>query len=223
MGRYFDENYERLRERLLTMSEMVQRVIAQTFEALARRDAAAARAIVTVDGEIDRLDNEVEELVLKLLALQQPMAFDLRLLVTALKVNNDLERMGDQAVNIAHSVVLMHEHGHHAGLVDFSAMEAAVSGMVTDCMKSFVDGNVELARAVRDRDEQVDQMNHDIIRSLVKHLEQHPEDADQAVSLLLISRNLERMGDLATNIAEDVVYYIEGRIIRHQHEESAGK
>lgn len=219
MGRYFDENYRQLKDKLLHMSSLVQDVIGRTFESLADENEELARELIATDGEIDALENEVDELVLKLLALQQPMAVDLRFLVAVLKINNDLERMGDQAVNIAHGTILLHEHGHHATLIDFAPMERIVKSMVHDCMKAFVDGDAELARRVRARDDAVDTMNFDIIRALISHIEKNPADADMGVTMLLISRNLERIADLATNIAEDVVYQIEGRIIRHVRED----
>lgn len=219
MGRYYEENYELLKQRLNAMASRVQEVIGGMIGALASRDAEAAQALIAVDSEIDSMELEIDELIMKLLALQQPMAVDLRFLITALKMNNDLERMGDQAGNIAQNIVYLQEH---AGMdqsaplpVDFSPMAEAVQGMVRDCLGSFATGDVALATSLRSRDTRVDELNRAITRQLAAHLHAHPEDAERCVSALLIARNFERIGDLCTNIAEDVVYYIEGKVIKH--------
>ena len=221
MGRYFDESYDQLNGKLLEMAALVQDIIGRTFDSLTTDDDDAARNLIAADEEVDRREVEIDELVLRLLALQQPMAVDLRFLITVLKINADLERMSDQAVNISQSVIRLHSHADRPHLVDFTAMEDAVQAMVRDCMEAFVTGDADLARSVCDRDDAVDQMNRDAIAFLVEHIRRNPDDADRAVSLLLISRNLERIADLSTNIAEDAVYYIEGRIIRHLHDNPA--
>ncbi|MBX7245721.1 MAG: phosphate signaling complex protein PhoU [Candidatus Sumerlaeaceae bacterium] len=217
MGRYFDENYDLLKQKLGRMAADVNDVIGKTFEALTRGDITSAGEVIKTDDTIDHSEVEIDELVLKLMALQQPMAIDLRFLVTALKINNDLERMGDQAVNIAHGIIILNQKKQSEYLIDFTRMESVVQEMVRDCIEAFTTGNVELARRVCDRDDEVDEMNRSFIRRLVDHVRTHPEDADRCISLVLITRNLERIGDLCTNIAEDVVYYIEGRIIKHHN------
>lgn len=216
MGRYYDENYQLLKDKLGGMASMVREVISRTIEALSTKNPELARRMVEEDEKIDKMEVEIDELVLKLLALQQPMAIDLRYLITALKINNDLERMGDQAVNIAEGVLHL-DPTQRDYLIDFSHMEDAVLGMVRDAIDSFTTGNVEMARSVLTRDDEVDEMNRGIIKQLSKHLRETPEHADRCLTLLLITRNLERIGDLSTNIAEDVVYYIEGKIIKHSH------
>lgn len=217
MPRYYDTNYELLKEKLGRMVAQVKFMITSAIAALGDNDASLAHDMVVADEAVDHLEVEIDELVIKLLALQQPMAADLRFLVTALKVNNDLERMGDQAVNIAELVLRMNEHKQDSGLVDFTEMEKAVSEMVDGCLEAFLDGNVQIALAVRTRDDEVDELNSNIIAFLAEHMRNHPEDADRCISLLLVSRNLERIADLSTNIAEDVVYYVDGQIIKHLH------
>lgn len=219
MGRYFEENYQLLKQKLDQMAELVEHVISNTVQALTARDADLAKGMVEEDEKIDRLEVEIDELILKLLALQQPMAIDLRFLITALKITNDLERMGDQATNIAQGVVLLDsiQSPTTVELIDFSSIKESVLGMVRDCIRAFTSGDVDLARSILRRDDEVDEMNRSIIRSLASHLKTHPEDADRCMALLLITRNLERIGDLSTNVAEDVVYYIEGKIIKHAH------
>ena len=219
MGRYFEENYSLLKHKLVEMGSLVQHVVSSSINALSNDNKDLARETVQDDERVDRLEVEIDELVLKLLALQQPMAIDLRFLITALKINNDLERMGDQATNIAQSVIHMEsvdlkrlDTSH-----DFENMERSVLEMVQKTIDAFTTGNVEMARSVIGQDDEVDDLNKLIIDKLVDHLRGNPTDADQCIALLLITRNLERIGDLCTNIAEDVIYYIEGKIIKHTH------
>jgi phosphate transport system protein len=220
MGRYYDENYDLLKQKLHSMVDQVQTMIEQTLAALTSEDVEAARSIIAKDEEIDHLEVEIDELIIKLLALQQPMAVDLRFLIAALKINNDLERMGDQAVNIAQAVLIVHQDTPAPKIVDFTRMEEVVQEMVRGCVDAFNSGNAELASTICRRDDEVDNMNRDIIRSLGRHSRQHPEHAELCLSLLLVSRNLERIADLCTNIAEEVVYYVHGRIIKHSSSKS---
>jgi phosphate transport system protein len=215
MGRYYDENYDLLKQKLGEMVEAVQEMIEKTILALTTEDVELARAMIGKDEMIDHLEIEIDELIIKLLALQQPMAVDLRYLVAALKINNDLERMGDQAVNIAQSVLRLNEQEQGAHIVDFTRMEDVVQEMVRGCMDAFNNADVKLARAVCSRDDEVDDMNRAAIGLLAAHSRHHPEHADRCISLLLVSRNLERIGDLCTNIAEEVVFYIQGQFIKH--------
>ena len=216
MGRYYDENYDLLRQKLREMLAKVQEMITRTVAALTNQDAAAARDLITMDESVDHLEVEIDELIIKLLALQQPMAVDLRFLVTALKVNNDLERMGDQAVNIAETVIRLYEKGEQGTpIIDLTTMEQAVLRMMHESIEAFNNADADTARSVLKQDDAVDEMHHSIARHLADHALKHPEDADRCISLLLVSRNLERIADLSTNIAEDVVYYTQGRFIKH--------
>ncbi len=219
MGRYFEENYSMLKHKLVEMGGLVQQVVSSAIRALSTCNTDLARETVQDDERVDRLEVEIDELVLKLLALQQPMAIDLRFLITALKINNDLERMGDQGVNIAENVLLLKsaDLDKMDTFKNFEEMERAVLVMVQETIDSFTSGNVALARAVIERDDVVDALNTKIIGKLVGHLRENAEDADACVALLLITRNLERIGDLCTNIAEDVIYYIEGKVVKHAH------
>lgn len=218
MGRYFEENYAMLKRKLVEMAALVQDTVNLAIQVLRTGDEEVIQRIVADEDEVDRLEVEIDELVLKLLALQQPMAIDLRFLITALKINNDLERMGDQAVNIAKNVSRLKASGSDfRGIVELTMMEDAVLKMVDDIIKAFSNGDVELAQKVIVADDRVDDLNTQIITILVDHLRNHSSDADTCVSLLLITRNLERVGDLSTNIAEEVIYYIDGKIIRHTH------
>lgn len=219
MGRYFEENYDLLRSRLAEMSDLVERVVDSSLAALKTRDVERARRVIDEDERIDTIEIEIDESVLRLLALQQPMAIDLRFLMTALKVTNDLERMGDQATNIARGVIEL--SGQQApetpDLIDFGPMGAAVVRMAKGAISAYASGDVELAREIVRSDDQVDAMHRGILKSLAVHLRTHPEHADRCLNLMLVTRNLERIADLATNVGEEVVYYVEGKIIKHMH------
>lgn len=215
MGRYFDENYDLLKDRLNQMASRLQMMLAQTIDALSRGDVKLAEDVIAQDEEVDRLELEIDELVLKLLALQQPMAIDLRFLITGLKINNDLERMADQAVNIAQGVLMLCQPPPSDYVADLNHMEETVTSMVRDCLRSFIDSDPALARQVIERDNICDDLNRKLIASIRDHVQLDPADTDRGISLLLITRNFERIGDLATNIAEDVVYYSEGRVVKH--------
>lgn len=217
MTRFSDTSYEQLNEKLNSMAMLVQHVIKNTIDALVRNDTDLARQMVESDEKIDQAELEIDDMVINLLALRQPMATDLRFLVTALKINNDLERMGDQATNIAKGVLLLEESGDYSELVNLEPMEDIVQEQVRGCLDAFTQRNSTLAREVCDKDKLIDQMNKENIASLARYAQTHPESANQCVSLILITRNLERIGDLCTNIAEDVVYYIEGKAIKHSH------
>lgn len=220
MGRYFEENYSMLKHKLVEMGALVQQVVTSAIEALNTADLNIARATIQDDERVDRLEVEIDELVLKLLALQAPMAIDLRFLITALKINNDLERMGDQAVNIAENLLLISNPQQQEKMNTFTnlkKMEEVVQQMVQETFDAFTSGNADLARTVIERDDSVDDLNKVIIGKLVDHLRNNAADANACVSFLLITRNLERIGDLCTNIAEDVIYYVEGKVVKHSH------
>lgn len=218
MGRYFDENYELLRTRLEVMAGRVASSVSDAVDALSRADLGLAERVVAEDEKIDFLEVEIDELALKLFALQQPMAIDLRLLVTALKVNNDLERMGDQAVNIAQGLLVLRSAPEPGYMADFARMTSIVHAMARDAIHAFLNGDVALAKDVVRRDDEVDAMNRSLIKRLVEQAKNDPSAADACISLVLITRNIERIGDLSTNIAEDVVYYIEGKFVKHSPE-----
>ncbi len=217
MTRYSDISYELLNEKLNAMASRVQEVIKNTIDALVLNDPSLAKEMIQADEEIDRAELEIDELVINLLALRQPMATDLRFIITALKLNNELERMGDQATNIAQGVLLLQSEPDANQVVDLGPMEDVVQEMVRGCLDAYTQRNSDLARAVCKKDEVVDQMNSDIIAKLASFAQANPQHANRCISLVLITRNLERIGDLCTNIAEDVVYYIEGRSIKHAH------
>jgi phosphate transport system protein len=184
-----------------------------------RRDEVMAREVIDADSRVDDMEVELEEECLKVLALHQPVAKDLRLMIAILKINNDLERIGDQAVNIAKRV----RHLSAEERLDKDAlnkMADIVRKMLRTSLDSLVDVDVDLGNNVLALDDEVDELNRSNFKRAIKMIRQNPEEADEIMGSLTISRNLERIADLATNIAEDVIYLISGEIIRHPQEPS---
>ncbi|HEU4641468.1 MAG TPA: phosphate signaling complex protein PhoU [Gemmatimonadaceae bacterium] len=220
--RHFHEQLDRLKQRLLDMSEGAERLVETAVDSLLRRDAAKAELVVAGDREIDALEVEIEQLAIALLALQQPMARDLRLIIGAIKVSSDLERVGDHAVNIAQSALRLIDM--RAGITpdpEIEDMARRARQMLSDALDAFVRADGALGRDVCRRDDQVDALHDSLFRILVTHMLENPSTISPALELFLVSRNLERVADLATNIGEDAVYLAEGKSIKH-HLEVAG-
>ena len=216
--RHFHDELGNLTDRLLDMSSRAEQALEDAVRALLDRDAALAERVIAADAAIDDLEVELEEQVTNLLALQQPMAKDLRLLLAALKISNDLERVGDHAVNIAECARRLTGAPHVTPKPELIDMAAQVRKMLSDALSSFVKGDSEAARAVCMSDDAVDALHRSMFRILLTHMAEDPRTIGPAMELSLVSRNLERVGDLATNIAEDVVFLVEGKTIKHHAE-----
>ena len=219
MERHFEAEMQALKNRLLGMGAMVEERVHQAVVALMERSAGAAEAIVAGDQEVNELQIEVDDRCLKLLALQQPMASDLRLITAAMKINADLERIGDQAVNIAENSLKLMNAAPLKPIIDLPRMAEIAEAMTRDSLDAFVRKDVTLARSVLARDDEVDQLKDHIFRVLLTYMMADPGTIERALSLILISRNLERIADHATNIAEDVIFVVEAKDVRHHHEE----
>jgi phosphate transport system protein len=219
MERHFEMEMQSLKNRLLSMGAMVEERVHQAVEALMERNAAAAERIVAGDQEVNELQIEVDDRCLKLLALQQPMASDLRLITAAMKINADLERIGDQAVNIAENSLKLMNNAPLKPIIDLPRMAEIAEAMTRDSLDAFVRKDVALARSVLARDDEVDQLKDHIFRVLLTYMMADPGTIERALSLILVSRNLERIADHATNIAEDVIFVVEAKDVRHHHEE----
>ncbi|MGI9076254.1 MAG: phosphate signaling complex protein PhoU [Gemmatimonadaceae bacterium] len=220
--RHFHQQLDTLKQRLLAMSERAESLVDLAVDALLSHDAAKAEAVIIADDEVDQLEIEIEQLGIALLALQQPMARDLRFIISAIKISSDLERVGDHAVNIAQSVERLTALGQSI-MPDPEIEEMARRSreMLGDALDAFVRADGALAREVCRRDDQVDALHDNVFRILVTHMMENPHTISAALELFLVSRNLERVADLATNIAEDAVYLAEGKQIKHHHEERA--
>jgi len=217
--RYFDEELKYLNEKLLEMARLAEEAISLAVKALVDRDAKLAEQVIQADEAINSLEIEIDELCLKLLALQQPLAIDLRFIASALKINNDLERIGDQAVNIAERTLDLLKQPLLKPLIDIPRMATLAQKMVKDSLDAFVNRDTNLARDVCERDDRVDDLNDQIFRELLTYMMQDPKTIPRAVDLILVGRHLERIADLATNISEDVVYLVNGQTIKHHIDE----
>jgi phosphate transport system protein len=219
--RHFHDELSQLKDRLLHMSGEVEAAVDRAVRALLEHDADAAEQIIAHDSAIDELEIEIENGVTNLLALQQPMARDLRLLLAALKISNDLERMGDHAVNIAQSAKRLRDAPPITPAPELSDMARSVKAMLSGVLSAFVKGDSAAARAICRQDDHVDALHRSMFRILLTHMAEVPSTITAAMELLLVSRNLERVADLATNIGEDVVFMVEGTTIKH-HAETGG-
>jgi phosphate transport system protein len=213
--RPFHEELDALQAHLLEMAGLVEGLVSRATEAVLTRDAGAAAEITRQDSRIDELEIIIDELVLELMALHQPMASDLRRLLATLKVSNDLERVGDHAVNIAKAAGRLADTHPLPELRELSEMVDITRGMLSDALAAYVSRNAQVARLVCLTDDKVDDLRRSLFRILVTHMLEDPKRLGGALELLLVSQNLERIADLSTNIAEDVVFLVEGRSIKH--------
>lgn len=218
MERHFDEELKNLSKELLMQGSLVEGAIYKSIQSLLKRDNKLAEQVVGDDQKVDDMEMKIDEICLKLLALHQPTAVDLRFITTTMKINTDLERMGDQAVNIAQSAQHVNKEPQLKPYVDLPKMAETVQKMVRDALDALVNRNAPLAQTVLQRDDTVDTLYHKIFEELLGLMKQNPQQVAPALHLLLVARNLERIGDHATNIAEDVVYLVQGKDIRHHHE-----
>ena len=218
MSKHIRIEIEKLKKAILTVGTSVEESLFQAVKALDTRNAQLATEVIDGDPKIDIMEVELEEECLKVLALHQPVAIDLRLIISILKINNDLERVGDLSVNIAERALYLAKSSREKPLFDFSEMTSKVMEMLKNSLDALVKENAQLAHEVCRTDDVVDSMNRDFFLRIHKEIRERPEDVEYLIHQLSISRHLERIADQATNIAEDVIYMIEGEIIRHKAE-----
>src|SRR5499427_8469152 len=211
----FQQQIEELREKLLRMGGMAESAVDRACHAYRDRDLSQCQLVLENESLINAAEREIDELAFDILATQQPAAVDLRFILAVTKINADLERVGDQAVNIAERVMDMVELPTADLPVDIARMGTAVSAMVRRALESFIEGKVELAQAVLEMDNVIDRMRADAFIQLVKAMNERPDVVRQALDALLVARNLERVADHATNIAEDVIFWVQGSDVRH--------
>jgi phosphate transport system protein len=219
LERHFDQDLEALKDQLLRMGGRAEAIVQKSVEALKRRDKALANEVFADDHAIDRMEIEIDERCVSLLALRQPMAKDLRFITAALKISNDLERVGDHAVNIAGSATRLSDQPPLKPLVDIPRMADMAAAMLRESLDAFVRRDAATARRLVRRDDAVDDLNHQLFRELISFMIEDPTSITRAMELVLVARNLERVADLATNVAEEVVFIAEARIIKHHAEE----
>lgn len=215
MERKFDEELRSLKERLSEMAGLSEGSIGKAIKALVERDAALAQEVIREDTRVNQLEVDIENACLSLLARYQPEAKDLRFITMVFKIVNDLERVGDQAVNISEQTLDVLKGPLPKPLIDIPTMAALAQSMLKDALDAFVRQDADLARAVCRRDDEVDQLNDRVYQELVGCVARDPNTMIRAMDLILIGRHLERVADHATNIAEDVYYLVRGATIKH--------
>lgn len=218
--RHFHDQLAELKRRLLDMSGHAERLVELSVTSLLERDRAMADEVIAGDKVLNSLELEIEELAVGLLALQQPMARDLRFLVGTIKVSSDLERVGDHAVNIAESTLRLIEEGRPVTPIpELEDMVRRSRSMLSDALDAFIRADGALGREVCKADDAVDALHNSVFRILLTHMMEDARTITQSLELLLVSRNLERVADLATNIGEDAVFLAEGKQIKHHFED----
>ncbi len=215
MERIFDIELKELKDKLVHMSRIAEKMIEISLCGLVERNKELASQVFEYEQEVNRLHIEIDELCIKLLALRQPIAADLRFITAAMKINSELERIGDQSVNISENTAIYLDHPPLKPLIDLPRMANITKEMVIDSLISFVNEDVGLAHAILRRDDEVDNLRNQIFRELLTYMLSDATAIQRALCLILISRNIERIADHATNICEDVVFMTLGKDIRH--------
>jgi phosphate transport system protein len=215
MKRHFDEELIKLKEKVFKMGLLVEKAIENSTNALFQRETDRAQLVLKGDQEINLYEIEIDELGHELIALHQPAAVDLRLITMVLKITNDLERMGDQAVNIAEKAIVINQEQPWKPYHDLPKMSEEARRMVRDALDAFMEADMEKAKAILEQDDKVDEFNDKIYEEIQKIIAEKPQHIRVGVSLIMVAHNLERIADLATNLAEDVIYLKRGIDVRH--------
>jgi phosphate transport system protein len=215
MPRHFETELQELNERVLWMASLAERAVHDSMHAVLDSDQSLAAGVLEQENVINEMQIEIDDRIVQLVAQVQPMATDLRFLLAMGRINSDLERIGDQSVNIAQSALRILRHPRVKPYVDLPRMSELAEGMVRDSIRALIDRNIELAQAVLTRDDMVDSLRDQIFREMLTYMMENSAVIFPAFELILMAKNLERIGDHATNIAEDVIYIVQGRDVRH--------
>ena len=215
METHFQKELDELKERLLKMAAMVEEAIRDSAQSLVKGDSNLAQKIIEGEDRINKMEIAIDEMCLKLLALRQPMAADLRFITSAMKITTDLERMGDQAVNISERAIALSQEPQLKPYIDLPRMAEITQSMVKDVLNAFVNRDSKLARSVCERDDLVDGLNEQVMRELLTYMISDTKTISRAVHLMIVARCLERIADHATNIAEDVIFMVDALVIKH--------
>ena len=213
------EALTQLRKSLLELASLVEAQIAESIQSLVERNEVLARRVLEREAQVNEREIQIEEEVVRFLALFHPEAEDLRTAIMILKINNDLERVGDHAENIAYASLDLLQYSPVKPLIDIPRMARIAQSMLHDALDAFVERNAARAEAVLSRDDEVDALRDQIVRELITYIAARPQVVEPALKLIQVAKDLERVGDLATNVAEDVVYMVEGRIVKHHRDE----
>jgi phosphate transport system protein len=219
ISRHLDEDLNLLKEKLLFMAGLAESMIHKAVKSLVERDESYFKQVKEEEDKVNHLEIEIDDLCLKLLALKQPMATDLRFITSAIKINSNLERIGDLAINITERAAVLLKQPQLKPLIDIPRMADMAQKMVKDSLDAFIKKDAGLARSVLERDDEIDRLKDQIFRELLTFMLSDQSTIPRALELILVSRHLERIGDHATNIAEDVIYLVQGKDIRHHIEE----
>ena len=219
--RHFEQELEQLKAKLLEMSALVESAIYRSVQGVVEKNQELAEQVIKNEARVNQLEIEIDNMAISLLALQAPLAADLRLVTAAIKINNDLERMGDLSVNIAQSALALMKEPVIRPLIDIPHIAGLAQGMVRKALDAFVNRDTEMARSVLASDDAVDNMRTASYHELISFMEKNPQQISQALYLLSTVRNLERIADHATNIAEDVLFLVKGVDVRHHNEDWA--
>lgn len=211
----FDDELQKLKEKLLKMGSLVEDAVKNSITALVDRDNALAQLVIDNDRLVNTLDVEIDEESIRLIALRQPMASDLRFITMAMKITTDMERMGDLAVNIAERALELNTEPVLKPYIDIPKMREIAQGMIRDALNAFVKRDKKLAVDVIRRDDEVDDLKHDVLQELAVYMAKDPTTVSRAMKVSFVAQYLERIADHATNVAEMVIYLVEGKIIRH--------
>jgi phosphate transport system protein len=226
MATHFQQELNSLKESLLKMAGLAEQAIRNAIEALVERNTPLAEKTIAEDEKINAMELLIDERCLRLLALHQPMAADLRFITSAMRINTELERIGDQAVNIAERAISLNQEPQLKPYIDIPRMAQITQSMVKDVLDSFVNGDTNLARSVCERDDEVDALNDQVFRELLTYMMSDPKTITRSVHLIIVSRCLERIADHTTNIAEGVIFMVKALVIKHHadtKEEEKGK
>lgn len=222
MTRHFEVELDQLRTMLIRMGSLVEGQIDLGVKALTASDLSLARVVMDRDKKVDEFDNAIDQHCMRIFALTQPVAVDLRLLMAALKINNELERIGDIAVNLAERVEPLSSHADFVKATSLQAMAEAAREMVKGAIDSFVNNDPALARKVLESDDHIDNLDRETFNLMVKRMKESSELIESASHVMILSRHIERLADHATNIAEDVIFLVNARIIKH-HADSTSR
>ena len=215
-SREYERELQEIKNRLIYLGALTERAIERSVRALLERDSELARQVICEDDQIDRIDVEIEEKCIRLLALRQPAARDLRFITTAIKINGHLERIGDMAGNIAEKAIILNEVPQIKPYIDLPRMAEISRGMIRGSLDALVHGNIAQARKVREEDDTIDQLNEQIFRELLTFMLEDPRKIHASLYIMQISKSLERISDHAAGIADMVIYMVTGQSVRHQ-------
>ncbi len=216
MKRHFEQELESLKTTLIKMASVAEEAVRLSIKACLEHDLELAKRVIDNEDRMNVMEIEIDNAIIDLLALQQPVAIDLRLILAAQKINNDLERIGDHAVNIAESAMMFAERKESAPLLEIPRMSEIAELMLRDAIDSFIHQDPELSTEVLQKDDMIDQMNVRLVQEVVQKMKTDMKSVDWGIDIIRVSRNLERIADLATNIAEEVIFVLQARVVKHQ-------